>query len=131
MSFIADLVQKLTESGGEVAPATTPTFTGDGKDNLDVSVADSSTDYLVNFALDVSLIQAIIIVSDKDVTMETNDGTTPADTINLLANNPYIWYTGSYFTNLLTTDITGLYFTNSSGGVANVKLLVIKDTTPA
>lgn len=130
MSFTADLLQKLTVSGGEVTPATIPTFSGDAKDQREITVTNDLTDFQVVIGIDVSAIQAIIIVSDQNVTMETNDGLSPNDTINLLADNPYIWYTGSYFTNLLTTDITDLYFTNSSGETATVKLLVIYDSTP-
>ncbi len=128
--FQGALLQKLTVSGGEVTPATLPTFTADAKDQRKITVADSATDFLVTIGIDVSLIKAIIIVSDQDVLMETNSGSTPDDTISLLADNPYIWYTGSYFTNLLATDVTALYFTNSSGAVATVEILVIYDSTP-
>lgn len=129
MSFSASLLQKLSSSSDDVSQS--QAFSGDAKTVREVTVADSASDYLVNFALDVSGIKAIVILSDQDVTMETNDGTTPDETINLLAGNPYLWYTGSYFTNLLATDITALYFSNSSGAAATVKILVIHDSTPA
>ncbi len=128
MSFVANLLQKLA-SGNEVSE--TQTFSSDSRTERSVSVANSETDYLVAFSLDVSGIQVIIITSDQDITMETNSGGAADETINLLANNPYIWYTGSYYTNLLATDITALYFTNSSGETATVDILVVHDSTPA
>lgn len=128
MSFTANLTHKLAVSGGEVSK--TQTFSGDGKTQRQVVVADSATDFLVTIAIDVSHIKAIMIVSDQDITMETNDGTTPDETINLLADNPLVWYEGSYYANLLASDITALYFSNSSGAVATVDILVIHDSTP-
>lgn len=106
-------------------------FSGDGGlSPRQVSIPDSSTDLLVNFACDVSQLQLIYMKSDQDITIETNDGTTPDDTINLKAGKPYVWYTGSYFTNLLTTDVTALYVTNSSGSTATLEIDGIEDSTP-
>jgi hypothetical protein len=105
-------------------------YSGDAQASVDVSIPDSSTDMLVNFALDVSQIKAIYIKSDQDITLETNNGTTPDDTINLTAGVPYIWTTDSYDTCKLTTDVTALYATNSSGSEANLQIEVVKDDTP-
>jgi hypothetical protein len=109
----------------------TQSFTGTLLTQIDgESVADSETDYEIVVALDVSAIQAIIITSDQDVTLETNSGAAPDDTIALTANNPYVWYTGSYYTNLLTTDITSIFITNASGSTATIDVLALVDATP-
>jgi len=79
--------------------------------------------------IDVSQLKAIYILSDQNITLETNSGSAPADTLNLLANVPYVWHTGSYFTNLLTTDVTASYWTNASGSVANVNIELVVDPT--
>ncbi len=104
-------------------------YTGDAQDGRRIDVPDSSTDLEVDFVLDVSAISAIWIRSDQNVTLETNNGGSPDDTISLLANKPYVWVSDSYFTNKLTTDITALFFTNASGSAAVVQIGVVYDST--
>lgn len=97
---------------------------------IDESVADSSTDYEITLTLDVSAVKAFFLNSDQAVTFETNDGTTPANTISLAADIPYVWYTGKYDSFLLTTDVTSIFITNASGSAATVNLWALIDATP-
>src|SRR3990170_666622 len=55
------------------------------------AIADATTDGLVALTLDVSQLKAIYLESDEDVTLETNSGAAPANTISLAANIPQIW----------------------------------------
>lgn len=128
MAFTHTITQKVTSGGNTVTADNS--YSGGAQVSLDESIPDSSTDLLVVVALDVSKIQSIYILSDQDMTLETNDGTTPADTINLLAGKPYIWHIGSYFTNLLATDVTAFYMTNASGSSAQLKMEAVLDPTP-
>lgn len=105
-------------------------YSGDSQTSINVAVPDSTSDQLVVFSLDVSQIKSIYIKSDVDMTLETNDGTTPADTLVLVANEPYIWWSGSLFTNLLATDVTALYLTTGSVGAGTFELEVVFDSTP-
>jgi len=98
--------------------------------SIEETVADSTTDFQVNVAIDVSTIKAIIINSTQNVTLETNSGGAPAETIALLANVPLMWDENSYYANLLGTDIVALFFTNASGGVATVNIECVYDATP-
>jgi len=106
------------------------TYSGDAESKLEVAIADSVTDQQVNVAIDVTAVKSILMTSDQDLTVETNDGTTPTDTINLIAGVPYLWTTDQYFTNLLTADVTALYLTNSSGATANFDMECVYDSTP-
>lgn len=118
-------------SGGGLSLSASNAYSGTGEANiLAESVPDSTTDQQVNVAIDVSAIQSVYILSDQALTVETNNGTTPDDTITLVANTPYIWHTGSYFTNLLTTDVTALFLTNASGSTATFDLRCVYDSTP-
>lgn len=128
MAFTHTLVQQWLENG--VTVDSSVNYSGDSEAKISVSVADSVTDQLSVFSLDVSQIQLIYMSSTAALTVETNDGTTPADTIVLVADVPYIWHTGSYYTNLLATDITALYLTNASGSAATFELRVVYDGTP-
>ena len=128
MSFTHTIEVNWKGAGREIK--TSKNYTGNAQQSIVESVPDSSADFFVAFSLDVSEIKSIFILSSVDMTLETNDGATPIDTINLKAGKPYIWHTDGYFTNLLTTDVTALYLTNASGGVATFELEVVTDPTP-
>lgn len=117
-------------NGGGLSLAASNTYSAGAELNITESIADSATDAEVAATIDVSEIKSIYILSDQALTLETNNGAAPADTIVLVANEPYIWYTGSYYTNLLATDITALFFTNASGSVATIELRCVFDPTP-
>ncbi len=88
-------------------------------------------DYQIAFDLDISEIAGIIIVSDQDITLETNDGTTPDDTLNLKADTPVMFCADPAFgSNPFTTDTTDLYATNASAAVARLQVEVLFDSTP-
>lgn len=94
------------------------------------AVADSQTDYEINFDLDVSACTMFYLESDQDVTFETNNGSTPDDTISLLANTPYEWHANAYDSFLLTVDVTSVFITNASGSEATIYCVALFDATP-
>lgn len=106
------------------------TVSGDGMPNIDATIPDSSTDLQIAYTLDVSTVTGFYMISDAAITIETNDGTTPADTVTLAASVPYVWYTGKPDAFIFGTDVTDLYVTNSSGGAANLQILAVVDATP-
>lgn len=89
---------------------------------IDEDVSDGVTDELLLMGVDVSELKVVYLHSDAALTLETNDGTTPADTIALAANTPVLWVSGDPAANKpLGTDVTGLYKTNASGGSARLR----------
>ena len=96
------------------------------------SIPDSSTDLSVNWTADVSEIKSLLIVSDYAITVETNSGASPANTITLVAGEPVIWTAGMPGAPAcpLTTDVTGLFITNASGSAALLTIKMIQDPTP-
>lgn len=105
-------------------------FSADQEINTEISVPDSSTDLQVVMGVDISEIKSAFVVSDQDVTIETNDGTTPADTFAMNANRPLDWDDESPVSNPFSADITGLYITNASGSAATVRVRIVLDATP-
>jgi len=105
-------------------------LTGGSQTSVSESIPDSSTDELVNFTLDVSTCTSFYMASDQDMTIETNSGGSPIDTIVLVADVPYIWNTDSYDSFLLGTDVTALYATNASGSAATLEVEALFDPTP-
>lgn len=91
-----------------------------------LAVADTE----VACVLDVSEIKSVFIVCDEDIKMETNNGGAPDETIDLLADEPYVWHTDAYFANEFGVNITALFFTNTSGNTATVQFRCLVDSTP-
>ena len=121
-------------SGGGANYSETKAYTGSANVSISESVADSTTDgQVIVPSIDVSALQAVYINSDQAVVIETNDGSSPDDTLTLVANVPYVWTSDSYDTCKLTTDIgvNGVYVTNASGAAANIEMEFLLDATPA
>lgn len=129
MAFNGTLTEAINVGGG-VSTSNAFTFTGDGRESRQVVVPDSTTDKLVNIAIDIDQMRLIYIVSDQDITLETNNAGTPQETIALKAGKPLVWYLGSYFALPFAGDVTSMYLTNASGSEALFELHMIHDATP-
>ena len=128
MALTVTLLERITV-GGITTDKTQAPSAGAGS-SVSESIPDSSTDLNVGFNLDFSACKFFYINSDQDITVETNNGTTPDDTLTLLANVPYIWHVNSNHTFLIGTDITALFVTNASGSAALLTIEEIHDPTP-
>lgn len=98
--------------------------------SMDVDVANGVTNGQHVLPMDVSQIKSFFILSDKNVLIETNSGSSPDDTLTLLAGIPYEWYEGSAAAFELGTDVTAIYITNASGATARIQIEFIYDPTP-
>lgn len=55
-------------------------------------------------------VQQIYILSDSNLTLNTNSYGTPAPQFNLKAGRPYVWcLSDGYFANPFTVNVTGFY----------------------
>lgn len=126
------VINKSVTVGGKTVSAS-KTYTGDSNTTMSIDVP-SATEVEVLLALTVAQIQSIFISSDRDVTLETNNTTTPDETINLIADVPYHWAEETpateYDTNLFETDLTSIFINNQSGSAAVVKIEALFDGTP-
>lgn len=97
---------------------------------LDESIANSTTDGQVAFALDFSQAKLLYILADGVCTIETNSGSTPDDTFTMAANEPIVWTNLSQLTNPIGTDITtDIFVTNSSGASVRLRIWCLVDPT--
>lgn len=87
------------------------------------TVLDAATDFEIPWVCDLSLCSFVYMVSDQDLTLETNDGTTPDDTISLIAGIPIVYEGNAAVIAALTADITKVFATNSSGEDATITLI--------
>lgn len=128
MAYAANVLKQVTIGGESIKQSVS--YSADARDGRQVTVPDSTTDQQVDIGIDVSTIEAIYMLSDQDIAVETNNGTTPDDTISLAANKPYVWTADGYFANPFSADITALFLTNASGAAADFQLEVLHDSTP-
>ncbi|WP_422923742.1 hypothetical protein [Singulisphaera sp. PoT] len=69
-------------------------------------------------------VQSIMLVSSQNLTLKTNDATTPGDTIELKANIPLFWSkSAGYFDNPFTSDVTGFFVTCAAA--ARLQMLIL------
>lgn len=128
MSISHTFTRKWVSDGAEITKD--EIVSAGSEQNIDESIPDSSTDLLVNWTCDYSALKGLFIVSDQDIVLETNDGSSPDNTISLTANVPLLWTAEGYLTNPFTADVTALYVTNASGSAANLKIRSLYDPTP-
>ena len=121
-------------SGGGLSKSQATVVTGDNSYGLETVVAIGAADDLLIIALDYDEIRGLYILSDQDLTINTNSTGAPDDTIELIANEPLEWHKFAtpgeeYFTNPFTVDVTKMYLTNGSGVEANLTIIVVQDAT--
>lgn len=123
-----------TLSWGTVTPGTQYTtsksFSNEAIVEVETTIDSGQTDKEVAFALDVSQCVVFEIASDYAMTVETNSGSSPGNTLALAANVPYRFCTGWYVAFKLTVDVTKLFLTNASGSTATLKIRALYDSTP-
>ncbi len=128
MAFTHTLTRAILSPEGGVSADVSKT--GSISIGVDESIVTATTDGLLNIAFDKDDVKSIYILSDQAITIETNDGVSPGNTINLVANQPLVWQTGDYYTNKFTVDVTAFYITNTSGSTASLKIRILSDATP-
>jgi hypothetical protein len=119
-----------TWASGAAARSQTLSLSDSASLTIDEAVTASTTDQLIACTISTAAISGLWIESDQAVTVETNNSTTPVDTIALLANQPLVWQENDYYSLPLTADVTALYVTNAGASSANVKFRFLFDSTP-
>ncbi len=122
------ITQTISGIGGNITQSRQ--LSAEGSIDIDQAIADAEVDKSIAFVLDISEVAMIAIKSTQAITIETNDGTTPADTLSLAANVPLVFSGAAGETNPFTTDITELFVTNASGAEAQLQIKVLFDPTP-
>lgn len=131
MAYTHTINENITYSAGASNTRVVQAFTqtAGGEANVSESFTDA-TDALVDFTLDVSQLKSLLMYADGgDITVETNDGTTPGDTITLTdgAHTIYSAASGSGTANPFSVDVTSLYITNT--GTASLVIRALYDPT--
>lgn len=131
------IVQKFVDNGQvmglEVAVAAGSKIRIDGDDGQGEEIAGSTTDKAIAVQIDASALKALLMYcTGANLTVETNNGTTPDHSFALVAGKPGIcWESNSPQANPLgSTDVTALYVTNAGATAAKFFLFAAVDPTP-
>jgi hypothetical protein len=114
--------------GSDIIQTKTISTTDGGVVLLDAETVIVAENKQLAFSLDVSQVASFYLESSLAVLIETNSGSSPDDTLNLIANEPYIWHTNSLDTfKFASADITSLFVTNAAGATATLYCAVLYD----
>jgi hypothetical protein len=116
-------------AGAGAAISKNVNLTGDAETNRDSLVQAGQADVFTDIDFLLADLESIYIVSDRDVILETNDGSVPIDFIQLQANKPLDRRRGGYHSNPFSADVTGFFFTNNGAVSANVKIRILSNVT--
>lgn len=111
--------------GSTTLASTSVAKTIQSKVEVNETIADAASDYELPVAIDTATLKYLLIEADQVLTIETNDGSSPDDTITLQAGIPIQWYEGA--TALLSADVTALFVSNSSGSDATLTVIAGHD----
>lgn len=98
---------------------------------IDETIPAGAATTFSNFDVDVSEVESLVMLCDRDVTIAINDDGTPDATISLKAGKPLDWQADGYFANPLgSVDVTSIKATLAAGEDATLHLEVLQDPTP-
>src|ERR1700746_567894 len=119
--FNHTIIDSYTDDAGAVF-STSNKFTGQTEAGYDGTIAANATNFAIDIAFPITGMQCVCLWSDTNLTVMTNSSSSPAQTINLLANVPVEWGTGMGTTNPITAAVTSLYVTNATANPAKFKV---------
>jgi hypothetical protein len=96
----------------------------------DVTISASAADEQIIIPIDISQVKLLFILSELDLTLETNNGTTPDDTIAIKAGVPYLWREDKVDSLILTADVDAIFVTNGVAATSRLQIYAILDNTP-
>jgi hypothetical protein len=118
----------FTAAGGsDSLPAQSVVSSGTLATEVDVTVPAATTDQAYPLAIDVSELESIYLYTDGDLTVQTNDGTTPQETLTFVSGKPLLWYNGMpgvAVGDVFAGDVTGLFLTNAGASAVRLRGLV-------
>lgn len=129
----ATLLEQLVGQGANVSQSNQ--YTADGGIDINPVIEADALDAEVVIAFKKDDIAILVILADKDVTMEVNDSDGAGGSVALQANEPFIFKSdeATYVTLTemgITADVTGLFFTETNSVEVNVNIRVVHDATP-
>jgi len=130
MSFTHTYTLSCSPSGGVPLTSTYPVTSG-AEVNISEVIPGASADLVVACTLKVSKMQSLYLYcADRDMTVKTNSGVSPAATVNLKAGKALVWEATTGQANpFAAVDVTALYVTLAAGANATFEMRCVVDPT--
>ena len=91
---------------------------------IDTVFSAGSTNVAQTAAFTVANVQACMLLSDQNMTIKTNSAGSPANTLTLVANEPYLWLKSQGIDAFkFTTNVTGFYITCTAAARLQARIL--------
>jgi hypothetical protein len=105
------------------------TETANAEQNRVLAIAAATPDQEFDLDFPFAALKSFFAISTQDVTIETNDGSAPDDTITLKAGVPVWWAASSSLASPFTADVDSIFVTNAGDKAATVNIRVLYDAT--
>jgi hypothetical protein len=104
---------------------------GTGLSEIRETIANATEDFTLSLSANYEKIQFLYINSTRAVTISSFAGETVQDQVSITANNPIIYRKSPAFgENPFLSNFDYCEITNTSGGSAQVTILMLVDATP-
>ncbi len=124
-NVFTDTIGVTYKGNGSTVSATTGTYTGTRDAGVAGVVTAGATAQQFTVAFPVLAIQAMIIASSQDVTVNTNNATAGADVLIVSATAPVVWAVGYQHACPLTVDVTDVFVANATPTDAKFNIRVL------
>lgn len=128
MSEQLTFVQGVQDGASQISKESS--VTGSVRQSIEESIAGLATDTQVTIAFPVTGLKGLYLVADGALTIQTNSGSAPDDTLTLAANVPLVWFDGCGTACPITVAVTKFYCTNSGASAVALRGKVLYDATP-
>lgn len=110
-------------AGGNIG-GTPRTVEGGLRLSFNETIPAATTNQLIPLAFTLANMISLVISSDANVTIKTNNSGTPDQTINLVGGKPMVWDSGEYYANPIEDNITALYVSAAADAILYIDVLV-------
>lgn len=102
--------------------------------NLSEPIPASAVNLAVAYAAIIAKLQSIFIIASAALVIKTNSSGSPANTITLTPDVPYLWQIGDGTLRdtagvTIATNITSLFVTNPAASIVDLTLFSLVDPT--
>jgi hypothetical protein len=94
-------------------------YTGTDAIDDEVPLAAGVVNQALVKPITIAVLQYLLMIADQNVTIKTNSSGSPQETINLIANKPFVFRTGDYRGAVFLGNITQFFLSNP-GSIATI-----------
>ncbi len=124
MAFTHKITSSYTTDEGNIVNSV-DTQTGSTEVGYDFTVGATTDNQEVDIGFLHANTKSLVFWSSTALTVKTNSSSSPTQTISLTAGQALIWTVAHPEANPITADVTKLFVSNDTSGIATVKIRVL------